>query len=65
MFEINSRPKWDGGLYEGDEQARLETLNLAKELGAEYVDYELKVLLYNMYRISTLFVPVLNLLLRF
>ncbi|KAF3454389.1 hypothetical protein FNV43_RR04836 [Rhamnella rubrinervis] len=37
------RPKWDGGLYEGDEHVRLETLNLAKELGADYVDYELKV----------------------
>ncbi|KAJ9561640.1 hypothetical protein OSB04_006800 [Centaurea solstitialis] len=37
------RPKWEGGLYEGDEKSRLEALVLAKDLGAEYVDFELKV----------------------
>ncbi|GMY21248.1 bifunctional 3-dehydroquinate dehydratase/shikimate dehydrogenase, chloroplastic-like [Fagus crenata] len=37
------RPKWEGGQYEGDEHSRLQTLNLAKELGADYIDFELKV----------------------
>ncbi|KAK8317622.1 hypothetical protein V6Z11_A13G118600 [Gossypium hirsutum] len=37
------RPKWDGGLYEGDEHSRLQTLRLAAELGADYIDFELKV----------------------
>ncbi|KAK3200466.1 hypothetical protein Dsin_023881 [Dipteronia sinensis] len=37
------RPKWEGGLYEGDEQQRLEVLHLAEELGADYIDIELKV----------------------
>ncbi|XP_057514111.1 bifunctional 3-dehydroquinate dehydratase/shikimate dehydrogenase, chloroplastic-like isoform X3 [Actinidia eriantha] len=37
------RPKWEGGQYEGDENMRLDTLRLAKELGADYVDLELKV----------------------
>ncbi|XP_062144759.1 bifunctional 3-dehydroquinate dehydratase/shikimate dehydrogenase, chloroplastic-like [Alnus glutinosa] len=37
------RPKWEGGLYEGDEHTRVETLQLAKELGADYIDFELKV----------------------
>ncbi|KAF7138955.1 hypothetical protein RHSIM_Rhsim07G0176900 [Rhododendron simsii] len=37
------RPKWEGGQYDGDENMRLETLHLAKQLGADYVDLELKV----------------------
>lgn len=37
------RPKWAGGLYEGDEHKRLEALHLAEQLGADYVDFELKV----------------------
>ncbi|XP_031270968.1 bifunctional 3-dehydroquinate dehydratase/shikimate dehydrogenase, chloroplastic-like isoform X1 [Pistacia vera] len=37
------RPKWAGGQYEGDEQKRLEALHIAEELGADYVDFELKV----------------------
>uniref|UniRef100_A0A5B6ZQ17 Shikimate dehydrogenase substrate binding N-terminal domain-containing protein n=1 Tax=Davidia involucrata TaxID=16924 RepID=A0A5B6ZQ17_DAVIN len=37
------RPKWEGGQYEGDEHMRLEALHLAKELGADYIDLELKV----------------------
>ena len=37
------RPKWEGGEYEGDEEPRFEALMLAMELGAEYVDIELKV----------------------
>ncbi|XP_030460756.1 bifunctional 3-dehydroquinate dehydratase/shikimate dehydrogenase, chloroplastic-like isoform X2 [Syzygium oleosum] len=37
------RPKCEGGLYEGDETARLEALHSALKLGADYVDFELKV----------------------
>ncbi|XP_030521171.1 bifunctional 3-dehydroquinate dehydratase/shikimate dehydrogenase, chloroplastic-like isoform X2 [Rhodamnia argentea] len=37
------RPKCEGGLYEGDEMARLEALRSALKLGADYVDFELKV----------------------
>ncbi|WOL18862.1 bifunctional 3-dehydroquinate dehydratase/shikimate dehydrogenase, chloroplastic-like isoform X2 [Canna indica] len=40
---VTYRPKWEGGEYDGDEQQRLETLCSAMELGAEYVDIELKV----------------------
>ncbi|RYR52549.1 hypothetical protein Ahy_A06g027451 isoform A [Arachis hypogaea] len=36
------RPKWEGGLYEGDENIRLEALQLAMELGADFIDIELK-----------------------
>ena len=37
------RPKWEGGQYEGDEKKRQEALILAMELGADYIDVELKV----------------------
>ncbi|KAK8546471.1 hypothetical protein V6N12_027254 [Hibiscus sabdariffa] len=37
------RPKWEGGQYEGDEHSRLEVLRLAAEMGADYIDFELKV----------------------
>ncbi|XP_043722523.1 bifunctional 3-dehydroquinate dehydratase/shikimate dehydrogenase, chloroplastic-like isoform X2 [Telopea speciosissima] len=37
------RPKWEGGQYEGDEQRRLDALKLAMELGADYIDVELKI----------------------
>ncbi|KAK6913821.1 SDH, C-terminal [Dillenia turbinata] len=37
------RPKWEGGLYEGDEKKRLDVLRLAMESGADYVDVELQV----------------------
>lgn len=37
------RPKWEGGQYDGDDKPRLETLRLAMELGADYIDVELKV----------------------
>ncbi|KAJ4968943.1 hypothetical protein NE237_015644 [Protea cynaroides] len=37
------RPKWEGGQYEGDETRRLDALRLAMELGADYIDVELKV----------------------
>ncbi|CAL5379090.1 unnamed protein product [Camellia sinensis] len=37
------RPQWEGGQYGGDENMRLDTLRLAKELGADYIDLELKV----------------------
>ncbi|GLU08316.1 hypothetical protein SLE2022_252340 [Rubroshorea leprosula] len=37
------RPKWEGGLYDGDEKERLDALRLAMELGADYIDVELQV----------------------
>ncbi|GLT87405.1 hypothetical protein SLE2022_054910 [Rubroshorea leprosula] len=37
------RPTWEGGQYKGDESKRQEALRLAMELGADYVDVELKV----------------------
>ena len=43
MYHFSPRPKWEGGQYEGDEHTRLETLHMAKELGADYIDFELKV----------------------
>ncbi|KAF5199225.1 Shikimate dehydrogenase (NADP(+)) [Thalictrum thalictroides] len=36
------RPKWDGGLYEGDENSRLNALLVALEFGADYIDIERK-----------------------
>ncbi|PIA44591.1 hypothetical protein AQUCO_01700293v1 [Aquilegia coerulea] len=40
---ITYRPKWEGGLYEGDENKRLDALRLAMEMGADYIDVELQV----------------------
>ncbi|KAL3037563.1 hypothetical protein AAZX31_01G075500 [Glycine max] len=37
------RPKWEGGMYDGDENKRLDALRLAMELGADYIDIELQV----------------------
>ena len=37
------RPKWEGGQYDGDEKSRLDVLQLAMELGADYIDVELQV----------------------
>ncbi|XP_031247854.1 bifunctional 3-dehydroquinate dehydratase/shikimate dehydrogenase, chloroplastic-like isoform X2 [Pistacia vera] len=37
------RPKWEGGQYDGDEKERLDVLQLAMELGADYIDIELQV----------------------
>ncbi|XP_078440173.1 dehydroquinate dehydratase, putative / shikimate dehydrogenase isoform X2 [Wolffia australiana] len=42
-FIITYRPKWEGGEYEGDDNERLDVLRLAMEMGADYVDVELKV----------------------
>ncbi|KAJ6313613.1 hypothetical protein OIU77_014992 [Salix suchowensis] len=39
------RPMWEGGQYNGDEKPRLDALRLAMELGADYIDVELKVAL--------------------
>lgn len=36
------RPKWEGGLYDGDENTRLEALKLALELGADFIQVEFK-----------------------
>ncbi|CAL9055599.1 bifunctional 3-dehydroquinate dehydratase/shikimate dehydrogenase, chloroplastic-like [Musa acuminata AAA Group] len=40
---VTYRPKWEGGEYEGDDSRRFNALCLAMELGAEYIDIELKV----------------------
>ncbi|KAJ7980194.1 Bifunctional 3-dehydroquinate dehydratase/shikimate dehydrogenase, chloroplastic [Quillaja saponaria] len=40
---ITYRPKWEGGLYDGDENKRLDVLRLAMDLGAHYIDVELQV----------------------
>lgn len=37
------RPKWEGGEYEGEDEPPFDELLLAMELGAEYVDIDLKV----------------------
>ncbi|CAK9152192.1 unnamed protein product [Ilex paraguariensis] len=44
------RPKWEGGQYDGDEQMRLEALLLAQDLGADYIEFELKVGGYTFFR---------------
>ncbi|KAK6803546.1 hypothetical protein RDI58_001330 [Solanum bulbocastanum] len=38
------RPTWEGGQYAGDEMSRLDALQLAMELGADYIDVELKAI---------------------
>ncbi|GAB2287369.1 hypothetical protein Dimus_021749 [Dionaea muscipula] len=40
---VTYRPIWEGGQYEGDENKRREALQLAMELGADYIDVELQV----------------------
>lgn len=40
------RPKWEGGEYDGDESKRQDALRMAIELGANFVDVELKVYLF-------------------
>ncbi|KAL4202575.1 hypothetical protein AMTRI_Chr02g221800 [Amborella trichopoda] len=40
---VTYRPKWEGGQYEGDDHYRLDTLFMAMELGADYIDVELQV----------------------
>ncbi|CAN6467783.1 unnamed protein product [Victoria cruziana] len=40
---VTYRPKWEGGYAEVDDQTRLDALRAAVELGADYVDVELKV----------------------
>ncbi|KAJ0014174.1 hypothetical protein Pint_20643 [Pistacia integerrima] len=40
---ITYRPKWEGGEYDGNESQRQDALRLAMELGADFIDIELKV----------------------
>ncbi|GAB2228905.1 hypothetical protein Droror1_Dr00023039 [Drosera rotundifolia] len=40
---VTYRPIWEGGQYDGDEKKRQEALQLAMELGADYIDIELQV----------------------
>ncbi|CAN6469243.1 unnamed protein product [Victoria cruziana] len=42
---VTYRPKWEGGEVEVDERKRMDALRLAVELGSDYVDVELKVIL--------------------
>lgn len=46
------RPKSEGGLYDGDENTRLEALQLALEFGADFIDVELKVCIYLYFSIN-------------
>jgi 3-dehydroquinate dehydratase/shikimate dehydrogenase len=43
MDHICFRPKWEGGQYDGDENKRQKALQIAMELGADFIDIELKV----------------------
>lgn len=43
LANLCCRPVWEGGQYDGDEKKRLDVLRLAMELGADYIDVELKV----------------------
>lgn len=54
------RPKWEGGRYEGDENERLDVLRLAMELGADYIDVELKVIIVTKLKIFLVFVFDVN-----
>lgn len=45
MYRVSFRPIWEGGQYKGDEIKRREALRLALELGADYIDIELKVVI--------------------
>ena len=49
MNHTSSRPIWEGGQYDGDESQRQNALRLAVELGADYVDVELKVAISSMF----------------
>lgn len=49
MDHICFRPKWEGGQYDGDENKRQKALQLAMELGADFIDIELKVSLPAVY----------------
>lgn len=40
---VTFRPTWEGGQYDGDESKRRSALCRAMELGADYIDIELKV----------------------
>ncbi|XP_024021972.1 bifunctional 3-dehydroquinate dehydratase/shikimate dehydrogenase, chloroplastic [Morus notabilis] len=40
---VTYRPVWEGGRYKGDERKRQEALRIALEVGADYIDVELKV----------------------
>lgn len=51
MDNLPSRPKWEGGQYDGDENKRQEALRLAMELGSDFIDVELKVQLLTICRI--------------
>ena len=45
-WRVLYRAKWEGGEWEGDEVTRQDLLRTAIDLGAEYVDVELKVFFF-------------------
>lgn len=45
MNHVSFRPIWEGGKYDGDESKRQNALRLAMELGADYIDVELQVVI--------------------
>ncbi|KAM7272488.1 hypothetical protein ACFE04_027151 [Oxalis oulophora] len=46
------RPISEGGMYEGEEEIRVDALQIAGELGADYVDFELKVVLDKQVKVN-------------
>lgn len=46
IVHVVRRPTWEGGQYDGDESGRRKALCRAIELGADYIDVELKVCFY-------------------
>ncbi|XP_068341356.1 bifunctional 3-dehydroquinate dehydratase/shikimate dehydrogenase, chloroplastic-like isoform X1 [Pyrus communis] len=40
---VTYRPSWEGGQYKGDDKQRQDALRVAMELGADFIDVELKV----------------------
>lgn len=40
---VTPRAKWEGGEYKGSEESRQDILRMAYDLGADYIDVELKV----------------------
>lgn len=41
----NCRATSEGGQYDADDKIRMDTLQLAKELGSDYIEFELKVMI--------------------
>ncbi|MBA0880333.1 hypothetical protein Goshw_008741 [Gossypium schwendimanii] len=57
---VTYRPRWEGGQYDGDESKRREALRLAMELGADYIDIELKATGADIVKIATTAVDIID-----